>query len=121
MSGACRFLLAAPENSGRLMCSSSHLLNPNTTGSAETHKGVVHAGTTYPRSTPLCSKHADLLNDFSKECTAELLPAAPLLQLVHLGGLDQGVVLRKLLPPCSLVVEVAAVGFCISAAVELPE
>ena len=66
MSGACRFLLAAPENSGRLMCSSSHLLNPNTTGSAEPRKDVVHAITTCPRSTPLCSKHADLLNDFLK-------------------------------------------------------
>lgn len=93
----------------------------NTTGSAETRKGVVHAVTSCPRSTPLCSKHTDLLYDFSKDCTAKLLPAALLLQLVHLGGLDQGIVLRKLFSPCSLVVEIAIVGFCVPAAVDLAE
>ena len=95
----------------------SHLLNPNTTGSAETHKGVVHAVTSCPRSTPLCSKHTDLLNHLSNKSAAELLPAALLLQLFHLGCLDQRVVLRQLLSPRCFVVEVATVGFCIPAGV----
>ena len=54
MSGACHFLLAAPRKPRRSMCFASHLFNLNTTGSAETHKGAVHAVTNLPEA-PHCA------------------------------------------------------------------
>ena len=85
----------------------------DTTGRAETHEGVVLATIHSPSSTPLCSEHADLLSPRPRGCCFAHPWSGDPLQLVHLGCLHKRVVFCQLLSPCSLVVEVAVVCFCI--------